>query len=174
MKEILVDEEGYKQYFELLNDLQRTHTKNAQNGSEAFKDAVGDGWHDNFAFEEAMRTERDIATRINKMLEEQKRLKIIKNFNMDKEIVTINDTIKLHFIYSDNDEEEEIIKLTGKYMPNNSERNKEISLNSPLGQAIFGKKIGSIVNYVVNDKIINVKIICKTNLDVSVKSFGDY
>ena len=35
-------------------------------GSESYVDAVGDGWHDNFAFEDTMRESRKIASRINK------------------------------------------------------------------------------------------------------------
>src|SRR5574344_817042 len=118
MKEILVNEEGYKQYFELLDDLERLHMKNALSGSEACQEAVGDGWHDNFAFEEAMRLERDMACKIEKMLNEEKHLKIIKDDSIDEKTVNINDVVRLLFKYSIDDEEEEDIKITGKYMPN--------------------------------------------------------
>jgi len=48
--------------------------------------------------------------------------------------------------------------LTGKYIPNIDD---EITLNSPLGRAIFKKKIDSINEYKVNDKVIKVKLIEK-------------
>ena len=51
MEEILVDENGYKQFFEELKKLEDLSRSNSALGSEVYKDAVGDGWHDNFAFE---------------------------------------------------------------------------------------------------------------------------
>lgn len=79
MEKILVDEIGYEQFFDELNKLKILFSNNASDGSQAYNDAVGDGWHDNFAFEEAMRKGRNIATRIDKMLAEQHKLKKLKN-----------------------------------------------------------------------------------------------
>ena len=78
--------------------------------------------------------------------------------------VNINDIIKIRIMYSVDDIEEELIKLTGKYIPNTEAKIQEISLNSPLGKAIYMKDIGSFTSYVVGDKEIKVEIISKCNL----------
>ena len=77
MKDVLVDTEGFNQYYEELNRLKDLSLSIASIGSESYADAVGDGWHDNFAFEDTMRESRKIASRINKMLEDEKYLKIV-------------------------------------------------------------------------------------------------
>lgn len=130
----------------------------ASSGIQSYKDAVGDGWHDNFDFEESIRESRTIANKIDKMLLEQPKIKIIEKEQLNENIVNIGDTIKLEIIYNKDDIETEIIKLTGKYIPNSD---MEISLNSPLGKAIFKKKIGSVNKYKVNNDVIEVKIIKK-------------
>ena len=67
MKDVLVDTDGFNQYYEELNKLKDLSLSIASIGSESYADAVGDGWHDNFAFEDTMRESRKIASRINKM-----------------------------------------------------------------------------------------------------------
>lgn len=161
--QIIVDDEGYKQFIDEMEKLKMISLSIASNGSEAYLDAVGDGWHDNFAFEESMRESRVIACKINKMIEEKKNLKVIKKKTLGKDIVNINDTIKVLFTYSEDDSEIEIIKLTGKYIPNTDMEIKEITLNSPIGKVIYGKRIGTINEYKVNDRVISIKIMEKVN-----------
>jgi len=161
LEEILVDNNGYKQFFDELEKLKLKSLSIASSGSESYKDAVGDGWHDNFDFEESMRESRTIASRIERMLLEQNRLKIISKENLDKNFVIIDDIIEIEIIYNENDIDNEIIKLTGKYIP---DRDGEITLNSPLGRSIYKKSVGSINEYKVNDKIIKVQIVQKCNL----------
>lgn len=43
MEEILVDENGYKQYLDEIEKLKKLSLNNSTAGSEAYKDAVGDG-----------------------------------------------------------------------------------------------------------------------------------
>ena len=153
--EILVDNEGYKQFHSILDELKNSLTSSSS--SDVFSDTCGDGWHDNFAYEEAMREERSVAQKIKNMLDLEKYLKIV-NDKKDEDKVNISDTVKLLFTYDDGSSEEEIVKLTGKYMPNEDGLVLEISLNSPLGKAIYKKKIGDKVSYQVHGNLINVKI----------------
>ncbi len=163
MEEILVNEEGYQQYLEELERVKSELQENASVGGEVLKEAVGDGWHDNFAYDEVMRAERDIVNKIQRMLEKQKYLKVIKETERKENIVNLNDNLEILFIYDENDQEKEKIKLTGKYIPLNDEHLeiKEISLNSPLGKAIYKKKIGETVSYTVGKLEIKVKILGK-------------
>lgn len=155
MKDVLVDTEGFNQYYEELNRLKDLSLSIASIGSESYADAVGDGWHDNFAFEDTMRESRKIASRINKMLEDEKYLKIVDKKSNSDDIIDIGDIIKIKVIYDIDDIEEYTIKLTGKYMIDNNAKIKEVSLNSPIGRSIYLKNIND------NDKKISIKIINK-------------
>ena len=160
MKDVLVDTDGFNQYYEELNRLKDISLSIASIGSESYADAVGDGWHDNFAFEDTMRESRKIASRINKMLEDEKYLKIVDKKSTSDDIVDIGDILKIKVIYDIDDIEEYTIKLTGKYMINNDTKIKEVSLNSPIGRSIYLKSINdNDICYYVNDKKISIKII---------------
>ena len=162
MKDVLVDTDGFNQYYEELNRLKDISLSIASIGSESYADAVGDGWHDNFAFEDTMRESRKIASRINKMLEDEKYLKIVDKKSTSDDIIDIGDILKIKVIYDIDDIEEYTIKLTGKYMIDNNAKIKEISLNSTIGRSIYLKNINDDdIGYYVNDKKISIKIINK-------------
>ena len=164
MDEILVNVEGYKQFYNKLEELKDSSTANANVLSKAFNDYVGDGWHDNPAYEEAMRINRMIDNDILRMLEQTKKLKVIDD-KYDPKLVNIDDVVNIEFIYSENDIEKEIIKLTGKYIPNMDLEIKEVTLNSPIGKAIYKKKIGNICSYQVGNNEIKIRIIERCNYD---------
>ena len=162
MRDVLVDTEGFNQYYEELNRLKDLSLSIASIGSESYADAVGDGWHDNFAFEDTMRESRKIASRINKMLEDEKYLKIVDKKSNSDDIIDVGDILKIKVIYDIDDIEEYTVKLTGKYMINNNAKIKEISLNSPIGRSIYLKNINDDdIGYYVNDKKTSIKIINK-------------
>ena len=162
MKDILVDTEGFNQYYEELNKLKDLSLSIASMGSESYADAVGDGWHDNFAFEDTMRESRKIASRIDKMIEDEKYLKIVDKKRTSDNIIDIGDILMIRVIYDIDDIEEYTIKLTGKYMIDNDAKIKEVSLNSPIGRSIYLKSINdNDTHYYVNDKKISIKIIRK-------------
>lgn len=160
MKDILVDIDGFNQYYEELNKLKDLSLSIASIGSESYADAVGDGWHDNFAFEDTMRESRKIASRIDKMIEDEKYLKIVDKKRTSDNIIDIGDILTIRVIYDIDDIEEYTIKLTGKYMIDNNAKIKEVSLNSPIGRSIYLKSINdNDIGYYVNDKKISIKII---------------
>lgn len=162
MEEILVDENGYKQFFEELKRLEDLSRSNSALGSEVYKDAVGDGWHDNFAFEESMRESRAIAKRIDDLLSKKQYLKIVDDKDKKENLVNIGDKVSINIKYSDDDIETEVITLTGNYIPNTT---NEISLNSPLGKAVYKKKIGDTCSYSVNNR--NFSVLLKQKMDLT-------
>ena len=161
MQEILVDINGYNQFFQELDRLQEISRQNSALGSEVYQNAVGDGWHDNFAFEESMRESRMITKRIDDLLEKKEKLKIINDLDKKIELVYLCDTVDVEIKYSDDDIEREIITLTGNYIPNTNNSLNEITLNSPIGKAIFKAKIGTSVSYYVEDNEIFITLISK-------------
>ena len=50
------------------------------------------------------------------------------------------------------------VKLIGSLNPNMENKIREITINSPLGKAVYGSKVGDCVEYCVNGKIISVII----------------
>ena len=160
MEEILVDDEGRCQYYEELEKLKNLSLINSSVGSESYTSSVGDGWHDNFAFEESMRESVKIASRIDRMIEEEMYLKVVHRKNYHNDIIDIGDILTVLVIYDEDDKEEYTIKLTGKYMIDNNAKIKEVSLNSPIGRSIYLKSINdNDICYYVNDKKIGIKII---------------
>ena len=141
MKEILVDENGYNQFLEGLEKLKQQSLLISSVGSEAYQDAIGDGWHDNFAFEESMRQGHSITARIDNMLQTKQYLKIIKTETKENNIINIGDVLKVKIYYSDDDIEDAIIKLTGNFTPIMENAIQEITLNSPLGKALYLKNM---------------------------------
>ena len=162
MDEILVNDEGRKQFYDKLESLKNLSTSNANAMSKSYSDYVGDGWHDNPLYEEAMRKNRMIDEEIREMLKQEKKLKCIDD-TKDSNYVNIDDIITIEFIYSDDDREIDKIKLTGKFIPDTDLEIKEITLNSPIGRAIYKKKIGEICSYQVGSNSVSIKIIEKVS-----------
>ena len=89
---------------------------------------------------------------------------VIKEEFNDENIVKINDIVLLKLEYEDSSSEESLFKLVGTfYTNNNDEEYQEITLNSPIGKAIYHKKISSITEYFVNYKKIKVYIESKVH-----------
>ena len=156
MEKILVDEEGYEQFYKELEKIKNELSINATAGASAISDAIGDGWHDNFAFESAMADERKISAKLKKMYDEQRRIKIVKYSNKEDK-VNVNDIVKVKI----NNAGYEEFKLTGKYIPDMDAEVPEISLNSPMGKALYLSAVPSKTFYIVDDKKIMIEIISK-------------
>ena len=72
-------------------------------------------------------------------------LVIIKEEVKEDDLVKINDKVLLKLEYEDGSSEELLFKLVGTfYANNNDEEYQEITLNSPIGRAIYHQKIFSI------------------------------
>ena len=161
MKEILVSKEGYEQFFIELKKLKDSITSNALVSTEACNDAVGDGWHDNFAYDEAMRQERFIVIKINDMINDIPFLKVIDDDYVNDK-VNVTDVVEALIKYPEDDEEIEILKLTGNYSLCNGDSSvREVSLNSPIGKAIYKQNIGSTIFYNIGNNKIEVSILRK-------------
>lgn len=159
--QIFLSQEGYEQYCDEIKKLEKKRLDFNCSAGESIKDAIGDGWHDNFAFEEAMRESRLIDSSLVKLLKEKNNIKIINNDNIANNCIKIGDTVKIAFICLNGEKEIEEFVLTGKYTPNEKDNIQEITLNSPLGRAIFKAKIGSIISYEVNKIVYKVEILEK-------------
>ena len=132
--------------------------------SEAYSGAIGDGWHDNFAYEDAKRHEDTIVAQINSLIKQSNNIELVTIENSNRNIVNINDIIELEFVYEDGSSDIDKFKLTGNWKSRNFADYQEITLNSPLGKSIYMQKLKSKVHYSVNGKTITVNINKKINI----------
>lgn len=160
---IYLTDEGLNEYRKEIKILNEKLVEIQKMKSEACSGAVGDGWHDNFAYEDAKRQEDAIVTQIKDLGDKSKYIEIITNDIKAQNIININDILKVEFTYEDGTKDEEIIKLTGNWKSREYDEFQEVTLNSPIGKNIYGKAIKDIIEYSVNEKKIIVKVIEKIN-----------
>lgn len=118
----------------------------------------GDGFHDNFAFEQAEIKERGLLREITDLqlkLDEAEIIDIDEEANNANGKVSIGSkvTVKLEF---DGEEEEETYTITGGY--GNMLKNI-VSIQSPLGQCLINKTVGFEGSYTVDGNVTVVKIV---------------
>lgn len=151
MSKIYLDEKGYNEY---LKEIDAIKEKIKQNSSDITEyqsdDAYGDGWHDNFAYEEAMKKENMLFHELEVKMKGLKNIEIVKESANENE-VNINKIVSLKF--DDNDEIEKY-QLTGGSSSNTSLKIPSITLNSPLGKAIYKKKINDKFKYDIDGNTV--------------------
>ena len=159
-EKILVDKKGYQQLLDEIDKIELELINIGKEKGEATDDA-GNSTHDNFSYEQAKVQEEMAIVRLGKARERLKRAIVVEKSN-DPNIVDIDDYIKVELdIFGSI--EEDIIKLVGGTPISDDLEYTESSLNSPLGMAIYKKRIGDNFSYSVRDNIINGKIIEKVN-----------
>lgn len=140
-------------------ELDKAMTKACQNSS-------GDGPHDNAEFEELLRQANMKATEIKKLKVEIENIELIERMEMDENCINIDDIIDINCIFAPDDEEMMTIQLVGG--SGNSLKN-QFSINSPLGQAIYGRKIGETVFYEANKNKVEVSLLRKIKTKGNLK-----
>lgn len=167
MNKIYVTEEGYAQYIaareELklqLTELLKTRGAYGINTSENYKTGNFD--------EERYRLLGAIA----EAEETIKRLEIVKKEHSTDGRIGLGDIVTVHFVGTDKMMR---VQLSGE-MPSVLAQDDlvKITRQSPMGSAIFGKKVGDTVSYVVGDKsnrrmgqqTLTLKILSKENEEV--------
>ena len=154
---IFLNKEGVLQFNKILEEKKEELLKNSTASSSSIQNAIGDGWHDNFDAEQSLREEYMITHNIEKMLKMKEQIELLEDKTIEG-VVCVSDILKITIIYAEDDVETSIIKLTGKYLPEPNPNYEEITLNSPLGSAIYLKPIPSQTHYEVNERKITVEI----------------
>lgn len=151
-EKIYLDKEGYEKFLKDIEDVRKQLTNNGKNKSEAYESAVGDGWHDNFAFEDAKREEFRLMGTLRDMLEKLNRIVIIdKAEKIEDDTIDIGNIVTIEMCFNDEEPEEMEFKLVASESTNKDTKITEISINSPLGQAVYQNKVGHSGAYKVGD-----------------------
>ena len=136
---MVVDKEGYEQIDSLIDEEREKLRKAVRAKAEAFQNDTNT-WHDNAAYDAALEKENESIEEINRLIDIKMSVQIIEKHNI-LNAVDIGDVVEVEL----DDEDVFKVKLTGKFLADS--KNGEVTLNSPIGQAIFQKKIGDKVSY---------------------------
>ena len=114
---------------------------------------------DDVAAEAVIEKKVRLEFRKNALLQRIARVEIIETKVMDNLHINIGDVVDLLMIFDEFDQEEMTLELVGG--EGKTAENK-VSINSPVGKAIYGHEVGEIVSYMVNKtNEVKVKILRK-------------
>lgn len=146
---MLLSMEGINQIDKLIKE-ESTKLKSIQKEkAEAFKNDTN-SWHDNSSYDIAVEKENKAFDEINRLSKIKFEAEVVET-HYEKDKIDIGDKIKV----SVKDDEFTVV-LTGKFIAD--KKADEITLNSPLGKAIYKRCVGEIVDYKVGEQINRVKI----------------
>lgn len=156
MKKLKLTQEGLEKLTRELENKKEELRELGKYKSQAAANE-GDTWHDNFAFEQTEIKERGLIRQINELQENINTAEIIQDENIkSSDIVGVGSYVTVSLKFSQEEAEEELsFFLTGNFGDASSEY---VSINSPIGECIIGKRVGYEGKYTVNGNEIFVKI----------------
>lgn len=161
VKRLRLDAEGLVKFEARIQQVE-TELANVRmyKGKEAIHQ--GDNWHDNPTLYQTELTEMSLMRTLAEMREQLKNIEIVEKLQAS-EVVDVGDVVTLEMIFAPDDKEQSTFKLVGSDGDLRAEI-PEVSINSPMGSAILGKRVGDRATYQVNNNTINVDILSKMEL----------
>ncbi|MCL2587676.1 MAG: hypothetical protein FWE31_05600 [Firmicutes bacterium] len=150
MPKIFLDENGFAQFEEAI-----VRAKQRLADSAAAKGRAVEGntnaWHDNADFDIAKDAEIAAISEIEHLANSRDKIvMVIKGDN--RTVADIGDSIEIQLNSLPRSSK---FKLTANYTSGDG----EISINSPMGSAVYMKKVGDMFSYTVGDRIMKGKLI---------------
>lgn len=153
-----LDEEGYDKYIEEIKETRKELAKIKASKHDAYNATSSNSLGDNFDFEETERLEVMTLGKLKRLVEGLQDIVIVKEEEKKEDTVNLNDCVELS-LYIKEEQEIEKFKLVAYRDANNEdEEYTSISLSSPIGRAIYGRKIGETIPYSVGNDEFKVKI----------------
>lgn len=114
-------------------------------------------WHDNAAYDQAKLEVDGLEYQLGSLKRELHEVELVKSHG-DIARVDIGDIVEL---YNKDFDDRFKVLLTANYKIDIGEDDEisEISINSPIGEAIFGKKAGDYSSYKVNNRKFDIEIV---------------
>lgn len=152
---IYLDEEGLKEYKKSIENLIKNVDRINDEISKLRKDKKIDEANDLY------RIKDELLARIEDKQNTLTLVKLIEKQNSEN-ILDLGDTATIELDFGDDDKETCLIKLVSvdSYTENDLEC---VSINSPLGRALYRKNIGEKTYYMVKNNRVNVTILKKNN-----------
>ena len=152
VKKNILTEEGLKALEEELQDLKVNRRKEV---AQKIKEAREQGdLSENAEYDAAKDEQRDIELRIEELEKLLKNAEVVVEEEIDLEKINIGCKVKVYEIEEDEEMEFKIVGSTEA----NSLQNK-ISNESPVGQALLGKKVGDVVDVETQVGVIQYKVL---------------
>jgi transcription elongation factor GreA len=151
-KEVVLTYEGLKKLEEELTQLKSVKRLEI---AERIKQALSFGdLSENSEYDEAKNEQAQVEGRIVLLETMLKNAKVIDEDEVSTDAVSLGSKVKL---YDEEFEEEIVYSIVGSTEANPAEY--KISNESPVGAALMGKKVGSVVEVSVPDGVIKFKIL---------------
>ena len=114
-------------------------------------------WHDNAAYDQAKLEVDGLEYQLSSLRRELQEVELVKSHG-NTACVDIGDIVEL---YNKDFDDRFKVLLTANYKVDIGEDDEisEISINSPIGEAIFWKKAGDHTSYKVNNRNFDVEIV---------------
>ncbi len=150
-KEVFFTPEGLEK---IENEIEYLKTVRRKEVSERIKVALGYGdLSENSEYDEAKNEQAQVEERIAKLEHMVRNSKIIDEKDLNTDVVNVGSTVVVKEVKT-NEEDEYTIVGSAEADPLEG----KISNESPVGQALIGKKVGDVVEVEVPDGIINYEI----------------
>lgn len=165
-KKLKLNKQGYEEYLQAISKKKKQLADlRMYKGNDAIYQ--GDNWHDNPTLYQTEMQERTLMREIAEMeYKLENDIEIVENLG-DDSLIDIGDIVKIDMIFSADDREEGAFRLVATTPSFDMEAEiTEISINSPLGNAMYHKKIGDIATYKVNDRTFTIELKEKVVLDL--------
>lgn len=156
-KKVYLSEEGLKNLTAKYESLKEELNNNSKELSLVF--SVSNKENENAAYESLIMRERVLVSEIKSLAQVLENAEVINNETLDENVIGLEDVVTIKMEYSNNEFEIIDVRLDST---GNLNIGESVSINSPLGRAIFGKKVGDTANYKINGKEINVIILNKS------------
>ena len=155
---IYLDDEGLKEYKKSIDNL----IKSVDRVNDEISKLRNDLKHDNIDKINELYELRD--QMIRKIEDKRNTLTLVKLIEKEnnENILNLGDYATIELDFGDNDKETCLIKLVSveSYTENGMEC---VSINSPLGRALYRKNVGEKTYYMVNNNKVNVTLLKKNN-----------
>ena len=161
-----LNKQGYEEYLKAIEEKEKQLADiRLYKGTEAIYQ--GDNWHDNPTLYQTESKERALMLEITEMKLKLQNAEIVENLG-DESLIDIGDIVKVDIIFDEDDREEETFKLIAT-TPSLDAEVEEVSINSPIGAAVYHKKVGDFATYKVRDNTFKLEILEKKKFRIRTK-----
>ena len=153
-----LNKQGYDEYLKAIEEKEKQLAAvRMYKGTDAIYQ--GDNWHDNPTLYQTEAQERALMVEISEMKQKLQNVEIIESLG-NESLIDIGDIVRVDIIFNEGNRKEEVFKLIAS-SPSFDSEIKEVTINSPIGVAIYHKKVGDFATYKVRDKVFKIEIIEK-------------
>lgn len=147
---------GYNDYLQRINALEEGLKSFLAKRSTEAKNILLEEQYSSATSADLVRREKAIIEELQKLRKKGNRIQIIERHGDDTK-VDIGDRLLIEIMYAPEDIEAIEVEITATIASVPNKENK-VSINSPLGRALYGQAIGGIYTYQVDERRMSVQI----------------